>query len=122
MFASYVDSITKRVKAAPCEQNGHWSPQFCHCSLDLTAPVYHIVGWSNMTDAAAEAIVPATYSRRRGLEIAKFLDDRMKNNHERHGKKTFARGSTTEAYSPKMLQAVHEAYARDYELFSQYWG
>eukprot|EP00752_Nemacystus_decipiens_P007168 g6418.t2 len=121
MFASYVSSITRRVKRNPCGQNGHWSPQFCHCSLDKTAPVYHIVGWHNMTEEASAAIVPMASSKKRGLEIAEFLDDRMKSNHERHGKKTSAGSSTQESYTKEMLDAVHEAYAKDYELFSKYW-
>lgn len=74
----------------PLERRRHWSPQYCHCSLDLTAPVYRIVGWQNMTEAASAAIVPAASSRARGLEIAEFLDDRMRSNHERKGKKTGA--------------------------------
>lgn len=57
-----------------------------------------------MTEAAAAAIVPATSSRRRGLEIAGFLDDRMKNNHERDGKKTFARNSRTEVRGTRVLR------------------
>lgn len=43
-----------------------------------------------MTEEASAAIVPAASSRARGLEIADFLDDRMRSNHERHGKKTSA--------------------------------
>ncbi|CAM9937360.1 unnamed protein product [Pylaiella littoralis] len=121
MFATYVDSITRRVKADPCGQNGHWSPQFCHCSLDVTAPVFNIVGWHNMTEGAAAAIVPAASSPARGSEIATFLDERMKSNHERDGKKTSARSSADKAYTEDMLRAVHEAYARDYLLFSKYW-
>eukprot|EP00903_Cladosiphon_okamuranus_P012336 g11565.t1 len=121
MFASYVKSITRKVKADPCAQNGHWAPQFCHCSLDKTAPVFRIVGWHNMTEEASAAIVPAASSRARGLEIAEFLNERMKSNHEAKGKKTDARRSAHESYTKEMLKEVHEAYAKDYELFSKYW-
>ncbi|CAM9178503.1 unnamed protein product [Ectocarpus fasciculatus] len=121
MFAPYVEAITRRIKQNPCGQNKHWSPQYCHCSLDVTAPVYRIVGWSNMTEAASAAIVPFASSRARGLEIEGFLVDRMNTNHERSGKKTSAGSRGLEAYTAEALQAVHEAYAKDYELFSQYW-
>lgn len=43
-----------------------------------------------MTEAVAAAIVPSASSRQRGSEIAEFLEGRMRENHERKGKKTEA--------------------------------
>lgn len=49
-----------------------------------------------MTEEASAAIVPAASSRARGLEIAEFLDDRMKSNPENEAKKTSAGRSAHE--------------------------
>ena len=49
-----------------------------------------------MTEEASAAIVPVASSRTRGLEIADFLDNRMRSNHERQGKKTGAGNSAHE--------------------------
>ena len=49
-----------------------------------------------MTEAVAAAIVPSASSPQRGSEIAEFLNSRMRENHERKGKKTGAGRSVLE--------------------------
>lgn len=121
LFPQYVAVITRRVKKNPCSQNPHWAPQWCHCSLDVTAPVYNVVGSANMTAAAITAITPVVSSPERAEQIAQFLEHRMGSNHDRDGKKTSARKSAAKKYTEVMLRAVHDAYDKDYTLFSQYW-
>ncbi|CAM9630005.1 unnamed protein product [Ascophyllum nodosum] len=121
MFADYVKSIARQVEANPCDQNPHWAPQYCHCSLNRTSSVYHIAGWANMTEAVTSAIVPVVSTLERGQEIEEFLRRRMKYNHESQDKRTGARFYFENAYSESMLETVRVTYAKDYELFSKYW-
>lgn len=66
----------------------HWAPQYCHCSLDITAPDFQIVGFRNMSEAGASLIVPALSSPRRRVEVSEFLKSRMGADHDAGSKQT----------------------------------
>ncbi|CAM9523251.1 unnamed protein product [Discosporangium mesarthrocarpum] len=121
-FHDYVLMITQWVKRSPCTQNDHWAPQSCHCSLDRTAPLFTIIPFgSNMSARATEVIAPVASTPDRGTEIKDFIEKRMGSNSERPGKKTGAKRKVGDAFTPELLTAVRQAYAKDYELFDRYW-
>lgn len=121
MFSSYVAEIARRVKRAPCAQNGHWAPQYCHCSLDITAPAFQIVGFRNMSEAGASLIVPAVSSPQRRAEVSEFLKSRMGADHDTGSKQTGSDALFDKFYTDDMLAQVRDAFAKDYTLFSQFW-
>lgn len=68
----------------------HWAPQYCHCSLAVTAPVYEVVAFHNMTEAAGKLIVDAVADAKRKTEVREFIRDRMDTNHDTKAKQTSA--------------------------------
>ena len=66
----------------------HWAPQHCHCSLNITAPAFQIVGFRNLSEAGVPLIVSAVSSPRRRVEVSEFLESRMGSNHDTGPKQT----------------------------------
>ena len=81
-----IDAATEKSRHALFVR--HWAPQYCHCSLDITAPAFHIVGFRNMSEAGASLIVPAVSSPRHRVEVSEFLKSRMEADHDTGSKQT----------------------------------